>query len=132
MRARSAGAGLRRKVSTRPEQKHDHAAEDRCIGEVEGGPVRLADLEVEKVCHAAQLQPVHDIPERAAKDEPLARGIAHPFGTEGKERDPSDDDQSERHQRECGYVDQHAEADAGVATKDDVEAGNMEDRQKGR
>src|SRR5437588_5818061 len=117
-------SGVRRLLLLGPEQADQQKSatdDNRAVGEVEGGPVQLADVEIEEVSDGAADDAVEDVAESAAQDEGQAdsRGPVEARGVPQDARHQQQGGEREANEEErppCGGgVGEHAEGRAAVA-----------------
>src|SRR5438067_2494582 len=110
-----------------PIQQHRrHPQANRAVGKIERGPIPCACVKIKKIDNRAEAQPVDDIADRAADDEPdrdRQKGRAHPEQPDDQRKHDDRREHREDPEAERGLAGlvEHAEADAAVAGQHEIE-----------
>src|SRR5215467_7700130 len=97
---------------------------DRAVSQIEGRPMQVSDVEIEKVDDRAEANPIEDIAHSAADDKSDRNGKQRiRSATEPIDQDPDNDG---RHDRKDQSVDpgaaiEQAKADAAIVGEDEIE-----------
>jgi len=121
-------------VAQAADDQPDHPAGDERICHVEGGPVVAAEVDVEKVDHLTNADPIHQIangaPHDAGHRDPVAETgqvVVRPPNEANHDGHGQSDQKKDTHR--LGQVIEHAEGDPTVVGVDDVEeSGDDRDR----
>src|SRR5207244_6431159 len=115
------GGGRPLPPAERVQQDDRHPGGDRGVGEVEGGPVEIAPVQVEEVDHLAVAEPADEVADGAAQDPADRRHdprlLAGGPTEKGDERagGPERDREEERESDPGGDVREHTEGSPRVA-----------------